>query len=70
MEMMFLGFLVFFDPLREGIAQTIHELNILGIGLKVITGDNRLVATSICKQLVLLGDRILISRESDEALQE
>jgi len=73
-EMTFLGFLVFFDPLKEGIAQTIHDLNQLGIGLKIITGDNRLVATNISKQVGLLRGRILtgpeISRESDEALQK
>jgi Mg2+-importing ATPase len=73
-EMTFLGFLVFFDPLKEGIAQTIGDLNQLGIGLKVITGDNRLVATSISKQVGLLRSRILtgpeISRESDEALSK
>ena len=69
-----MGFLVFFDPLKEGIGQTIHDLSQLGISLKIITGDNRLVATNISKQVGLLGDRILtgpeISRESDEALQK
>ncbi len=73
-EMTFLGFLVLFDPLKEGIAQTISDLNQLGIGLKIITGDNRLVATSISKQLKLLEGRILtgpeIRRESDEALSK
>lgn len=73
-RMMFLGFLVFFDPLKEGIEQTIHDLKQLGIGLKIITGDNRLVASNVSKQVGLLRDRILtgseISRESNEALQK
>jgi Mg2+-importing ATPase len=73
-EMTFLGFLVFFDPLKEGIAQTIHDLFRLGISLKIITGDNRLAATNISKQVGLLRGGILtgpeISRESDEALQK
>ena len=71
-EMTFLGFLVFFDPPKEGIAETIHKLNELGVALKVITGDNRLVAASISKQIGLLGGRVLtgheISQASDEAL--
>ena len=71
-EMTFLGFLVFFDPPKEGIAETIHKLNELGVALKVITGDNRLVAASISKQIGLLEGRILtgheISQASDEAL--
>ena len=73
-DMTFQGFLVFFDPLKESMAQTIRDLFQLGIGLKVITGDNRLVAASIIKPLGLLGGRVLtgpeISRESDEALQK
>lgn len=73
-EMTFMGFLVFFDPLKEGIEQTIHDLKQLGIGLKIITGDNRLVATKMSQQIGLLKGRILtgpeIGRESDEALQK
>ena len=73
-EMTFLGFLVFFDPPKEGIAETIRNLNKLGVALKVITGDNRLVAASISKQIGLLEGRILtgheISQASDEALQK
>ncbi len=72
-DMTFQGFLVFFDPPREGIVDTVHDLSQLGISLKIITGDNRLVAASISKQVGLLGSRILtgseISRESNEALQ-
>lgn len=72
-DMTFMGFLVFFDPPKEGIAETIRNLNELGVSLKVVTGDNRLVAASISKQIGLLEGRILtgheISRASDEALQ-
>jgi Mg2+-importing ATPase len=70
--MTFLGFLVFFDPPKEGIADTIQKLNQLGISLKVITGDNRQVAASIGKQLGLAGKKVLngheIGQVSDEAL--
>jgi Mg2+-importing ATPase len=72
MEMTFLGFLIFFDPPKDGIADTIQDLNQLGIGLKVITGDNRLVAANIGKQLGLARKKVLtgheISQASDEAL--
>lgn len=71
-EMTFLGFLVFFDPPKEGVAETIRNLSELGVALKVITGDNRLVAASISKQVGLLEGRILtgpeINQASDEAL--
>ncbi len=73
-ELTFLGFLVFFDPLREGIVETVQDLSQLGISLKIITGDNRMAAASLSKQVGLFGSRILtgpeIRRESNEALQK
>lgn len=42
--MQFVGFLLFFDPPKPGILKTIQELEQLGVQLKVITGDNHLVA--------------------------
>ncbi len=46
-EMTFLGFLVFFDPPKAGIGETLSQLEQLGIGLKIITGDNRAVARTV-----------------------
>ena len=72
-DMTFLGFLVFFDPPKEGIAETISDLARLGVSLKVITGDNHLVADSIRKEVGLAEGKILTGQDirlsSDEALQ-
>ena len=57
--MTFLGFLVLFDPPKPGIAETIGQLKALGVSLKIITGDNRLVAASVSRQLGLSGTKIL-----------
>jgi Mg2+-importing ATPase len=43
-EMIFAGFLLFFDPPKPGILKTIQDLKQLGVELKIITGDNQLVA--------------------------
>jgi len=43
-ELVFLGFLLFFDPPKSGVQETIARLAALGVQLKIITGDNRLVA--------------------------
>ncbi|MGE5221794.1 MAG: cation-translocating P-type ATPase, partial [Omnitrophica WOR_2 bacterium] len=40
----FLGFLLFFDHPKSGVRETITELERLGVQLKIITGDNMLVA--------------------------
>jgi Mg2+-importing ATPase len=70
--MTFLGFLVLYDPPKEGIAETINKLKDMGITLKVITGDNKLVAMSLGKQIGLANPEVLTGPElykmSDEAL--
>jgi Mg2+-importing ATPase len=71
-DMTFLGFIVLFDPVKPGIVKTITELRGLGISLKVITGDNCLVAAHLSQQVGLSNTRILagpdLRRISDEAL--
>jgi Mg2+-importing ATPase len=71
-NMSFLGMLVFYDPPKSGIAETINDLNNLGVRLKVITGDNRMVAAHVGGQIGLMNQLILTGPElrqlSDEAL--
>ena len=71
-NMIFLGFLVLFDPAKPKIAETIKELKALGISLKIVTGDNRLVAASISQQVGFPTPKILAGSDlnalSDEAL--
>src|SRR5450759_5164884 len=71
-DMTFLGFLTLFDPPKANIADTIATLKKLGVSLKVITGDNHLVAASISKKMGLSDNKILtgpeIHKMSDAAL--
>ena len=70
--MTFLGFLVLFDPPKANIVETIASLKRLGVSLKIITGDNRLVAASVGQQMGLAGIKILagpdLTQLSDGAL--
>ncbi len=70
--MIFLGFLLFFDPPKPGIVKTIKNMENLGISLKIITGDNKFVAASISREVGLKDSKILtgseIARMSYEAL--
>jgi len=72
-DMTFLGFLIFFDPVKEGIAKTVADLAGLGVSLKMITGDNKLVASTVGEQVGLRKEIVLtgsdLRRVSDEALQ-
>ena len=68
----FIGFLLFFDPPKPDVRQTIQDLAELGVQLKIITGDNKLVALHAADTIgmqvgsVLTGSQIADMR--DEAL--
>ncbi len=57
--MIFLGFVTLFDPPKPDVKQTIDKLNSLGVKLKLITGDNALVAKSLALQVGIKEPAIL-----------
>ena len=71
-EMIFAGFVLLYDPPKEGVIGVIDKLRMNGVILKIITGDNKLVAAYIAdkigiKNMVLISG-IDISKMSPEAL--
>lgn len=70
--MIFLGFISLFDPLKQDVQQTILNLHNLGVSLKIITGDNALVARSLAGQIGIEQPVILTGKQlreiSDRAL--
>ena len=50
-EMTFLGFLAFSDPPKADARETLEQLRQLGVGLKIITGDNRAVAATVSRSV-------------------
>ena len=68
----FSGFLVLFDPPKPNIVETVRNLKNLGVALKVITGDNQLVAANLSRQIGLSNAEILTGQDmhamSDAAL--
>ncbi|CAN5523112.1 magnesium-translocating P-type ATPase [soil metagenome] len=62
-EMIFVGMLIFSDPPKPEIIKVVQELNELGVRLKVITGDNHLVATAVAKQIGFIDVKILRAEE-------
>jgi Mg2+-importing ATPase len=59
----FLGLIALSDPPKPGIKATLEELAQLGIRLKIITGDNTLIATHLAREVGLNADKILGGRE-------
>lgn len=66
----FAGFLLFFDPPKEGVQVTVASLEKMGVKLKIITGDNHLVAQHT-GQMIGLGDfKVLRGGELDNLRDE
>jgi P-type Mg2+ transporter len=72
-DMTFAGYLAFYDPPKEGIVDTLRGLTQLGIRVKMITGDNPLVAANVAQQVGLSGTDVMTAGDlhelSDEALR-
>jgi Mg2+-importing ATPase len=47
------GLLVFLDPPKRDARAALHRLRLLGIDVKIVTGDNATVATRVCSELGL-----------------
>ena len=64
-NLIFKGLLLFIDPLKDNIKDVIARMNNLGVALKMITGDNRLIAKNIGSQIGLDPEKIMVGEELD-----
>jgi len=73
-DMTLLGLIVFEDPIKQGIEETLHELEALGVRLKLLTGDNRYVSETVMRHIGVAAPHILTGAEmrrlSDAALTQ
>lgn len=71
-SMVFLGILLLADPPKSDAAATLENLKSMGISLKIITGDNQLIASYISKEIGIPDPVILSGNDlrdmSSEAL--
>lgn len=68
-DMVLIGYLAFLDPPKESTAGAIQALRDYGVTTKVLTGDNDKITRTICKQVGLTVDRLLLGSEI-EAMTE
>ena len=61
-----LGYLAFLDPPKATARDALARLQGHGVAVKILTGDNDAVTGSICKQVGLPIDRILLGSEVEE----
>ncbi|MGZ3418659.1 MAG: magnesium-translocating P-type ATPase [Polyangiales bacterium] len=60
------GYVAFLDPPKESALEAIKALESHGVQVKVITGDNDLVARKVCKQVGLVVERVLLGDEVEK----
>lgn len=72
-EMIFDGYILLEDPLRKDVHEVISQLQSRQVRLKILTGDNTLIARNLATQIGISGDKIVAGREltalGDDALQ-
>jgi Mg2+-importing ATPase len=65
-NLIFVGFLAFFDPPKSTAKKTILDLKNLGVAVKILTGDNELVTEKICKDVGLNFSKILLGKDIEK----
>ena len=58
-ELVLLGYVAFVDPPKETAAQAIEALSRSGLGVKILTGDNELVTSKVCRDVGMDASRVL-----------
>jgi len=62
-NLILIGYIAFLDPPKESARQAITVLNRNGVQVKVLTGDNEIIARKICKDVGLYVHHILLGSE-------
>jgi len=62
-DMVLIGFLAFFDPPKDSSSAAIKGLKEYGVNVKVLTGDNDLVTSSVCRQVGIDCSNILLGKD-------
>mgnify|MGYP005844933657 CR=1 FL=1 len=62
-ELILLGYIAFFDPPKESAAEALELLRETGVQVKVVTGDNGLVTSKVCRDVGLAVQRIVSGAE-------
>ncbi len=65
-NLVFCGFVAFFDPPRSDVKHTLKQIRELGIEVKIITGDNELVAKNVAGEVGLEIKKILNGTEIEK----
>jgi Mg2+-importing ATPase len=62
-ELTLIGYVAFLDPPKDSAEPALKALAGHGVTVKVLTGDNELVTATVCRQVGLQSDRILLGSD-------
>lgn len=62
-DLIFAGFIAFLDPPKDSTAEALRLLREHGVAVKILTGDNPLVARRVCRDVGLDVDGVMLGAE-------
>ena len=68
-DLILLGFLAFLDPPKDTATEALKRLHGLNVDVKVLTGDNEIITTYICKEVGMPVEHLLLGSQI-EAMSE
>jgi P-type Mg2+ transporter len=68
-DLILLGYMAFLDPPKETAMEALKRLKTLNVDVKILTGDNEIITSYICKQVGMPVDKILLGSQI-EAMNE
>jgi len=69
-DLVLIGYVAFLDPPKESARPALLALAAHGVEVKVLTGDNELVAAHICAQVGLPADKVLLGSQVEDMADE
>lgn len=69
-DLILLGYLAFFDAPKKTAAAAISKLHDLHVGVRVLTGDNRDVAASVCRRIGIDTSQILTGKKLEQLSED
>lgn len=69
-DLVFAGFALFYDPVKEGVDITVRNLTHAKVSLKILTGDNDDVTLHLCQNLEIPVTGVLLGSQMNEMSDE
>jgi P-type Mg2+ transporter len=69
-DLILLGFLAFLDPPKETTMEALKRLHALNVDVKILTGDNEIITSYICKQVGMPVDNLMLGSQIEKMNEE